>query len=192
MKRIKHIKLLSIAVAFILVFSVVFPLSTRAENASTDKFTAQQSINGTKVTVSADPEVFPEGTTLEVKEVNLTPKEDTLVASQQQEYQKSIKKVALDITMKNKEGEEIEPDTSKGKVNVSFTDDEIKNHTTHVYHIDDDLNVESLKLTKSDNTVTGETKSFSTYVIDFTYDGNKIYYLYDNNAVDASTLLKKS
>ena len=190
MKRIKHIKLLSIAVAFILVFSVVFPLSTRAENASTDKFTAQQSINGTKVTVSADPEVFPEGTTLEVKEVNLTPKEDTLVASQQQEYQKSIKKVALDITMKNKEGEEIEPDTSKGKVNVSFTDDEIKNHTTHVYHIDDDLNVESLKLTKSDNTVTGETKSFSTYVIDFTYDGNKIYYLYDNNAVDASTLLK--
>lgn len=190
MHKIKHIKLLSIAVALILVFSVVFPLSTRAENESTDTFIAEQTINGTKVTVSADPEVFPEGTTLEVKEVNLTPKEDTLVASQQQADQKSIKKMALDITMKNKEGQEIEPDTSKGKVHVSFTNDDIKNHTTHVYHIDDDLNVESLKFTKSDNTVTSETKSFSTYVIDFTYDGNKIYYLYDNNTVDASTLLK--
>ena len=40
MKRIKHLKVLSIAVAFILVFSVVFPLSTRAENSSEEKFTA--------------------------------------------------------------------------------------------------------------------------------------------------------
>lgn len=190
MKRIKHFKVLSIAVAFILVFSIVFPLSTRAENASTDKFTAEQSINGTKVTVSADPEVFPEGTTMEVKEVNLTSTEDSLVASQQQADQKSIKKVALDITMKSKEGQEIEPDTSKGKVHVSFTNDDIKDHTTNVYHIDDNLKVESLKLTKSDDTVTGETTGFSTYVIDFTYDGNKIYYLYDNSTVDASTLLK--
>lgn len=190
MKRIKHFKVLSIAVAFILVFSVVFPLSTRAENSSEDKFTAEQSINGTKVTVSADPDVFPEGTTMEVKEVNLTSTEDSLVASQQQADQKSIKKVALDITMKNKEGQEIEPDTSKGKVHVSFTNDDVKDHTTNVYHIDDNLKVESLKLTKSDDTVTGETTGFSTYVIDFTYDGNKIYYLYDNNTVDASTLLK--
>ena len=137
MKRIKHLKVLSIAVAFILVFSVVFPLSTRAENSSEEKFTAEQSINGTKVTVSADPEVFPEGTTMEVKEVNLTSTEDSLVASQQQADQKSIKKVALDITMKNKEGQEIEPDTSKGRVHVSFTNDDIKHHTTNVYHIDD-------------------------------------------------------
>ncbi|MGN1390623.1 MAG: SpaA isopeptide-forming pilin-related protein [Sharpea porci] len=190
MKRIKHFKVLSIAVAFILVFSVVFPLSTRAENSSEEKFTAEQSINGTKVTVSADPEVFPEGTTMEVKEVNLTSTEDSLVASQQQADQKSIKKVALDITMKNKEGQEIEPDTSKGRVHVSFTNDDIKHHTTNVYHIDDNLKVESLKLTKSDDTVTGETTGFSTYVIDFTYDSNKVYYLYDNNTVDASTLLK--
>ena len=190
MKRIKHLKVLSIAVAFILVFSVVFPLYTRAENSSEEKFTAEQSINGTKVTVSADPEVFPEGTTMEVKEVNLTSTEDSLVASQQQADQKSIKKVALDITMKNKEGQEIEPDTSKGKVHVSFTNDDIKNHTTNVYHIDDNLKVESLKLTKSDDTVTGETTGFSTYVIDFTYDSNKVYYIYDTNPVDVSTLMK--
>lgn len=176
MKRIKHFKVLSIAVAFILVFSVVFPLSTRAENASTDKFTAEQSINGTKVTVSADPEVFPEGTTMEVKEVNLTSTEDSLVASQQQADQKSIKKVALDITMKNKEGQEIEPDTSKGKVNVSFTNDDIKNHTTNVYHIDDNLKVESLKLTKSGDTVTGETTGFSTYILDFIVGNKTLYY----------------
>lgn len=176
MKRIKHFKVLSIAVAFILVFSVVFPLSTRAENASTDKFTAEQSINGTKVTVSADPEVFPEGTTMEVKEVNLTSTEDSLVASQQQADQKSIKKVALDITMKNKEGQEIEPDTSKGKVHVSFTNDDIKDHTTNVYHIDDNLKVESLKLTKSGDTVTGETTGFSTYILDFIVGNKTLYY----------------
>ncbi|MST90187.1 BspA family leucine-rich repeat surface protein [Sharpea azabuensis] len=176
MKRIKHFKVLSIAVAFILVFSVVFPLSTRAENASTDKFTAEQSINGTKVTVSSDPEVFPEGTTMEVKEVNLTSTEDSLVASQQQADQKSIKKVALDITMKNKEGQEIEPDTSKGKVHVSFTNDDIKDHTTNVYHIDDNLKVESLKLTKSDDTVTGETTGFSVYVMNFIVGNTTIHY----------------
>ncbi|MDY5279133.1 SpaA isopeptide-forming pilin-related protein [Sharpea porci] len=176
MKRIKHFKVLSIAVAFILVFSVVFPLSTRAENSSEEKFTAEQSINGTKVTVSADPEVFPEGTTMEVKEVNLTSTEDSLVASQQQADQKSIKKVALDITMMNKEGQEIEPDTSKGKVHVSFTNDDIKNHTTNVYHIDDNLKVESLKLTKSDDTVTGETTGFSTYVLEFAIGQKIIYY----------------
>ena len=176
MKRIKHFKILSIAVAFILVFSVVFPLSTRAENASTDKFTAEQSINGTKVTVSADPEVFPEGTTMEVKEVNLTSTEDSLVTSQQQADQKSIKKVALDITMKNKEGQEIEPDTSKGKVHVSFTNDDIKDHTTNVYHIDDNLKVESLKLTKSDDTVTGETTGFSVYVMNFIVGNTTIHY----------------
>lgn len=185
MKRIKHFKVLSIAVAFILVFSVVFPLSTRAENASTDKFTAEQSINGTKVTVSADPEVFPEGTTMEVKEVNLTSTEDSLVASQQQADQKSIKKVALDITMKNKEGQEIEPDTSKGKVHVSFTNDDIKNHTTNVYHIDDNLKVESLKLTKSDDTVTGETTGFSTYVLEMTID-SLVYEAMPNRKINLS------
>lgn len=176
MKRIKHFKVLSIAVAFILVFSVVFPLSTRAENSSEEKFTAEQSINGTKVTVSADPEVFPEGTTMEVKEVNLTSTEDSLVASQQQADQKSIKKVALDITMMNKEGQEIEPDTSKGKVHVSFTNDDIKDHTTNVYHIDDNLKVESLKLTKSDDTVTGETTGFSVYVMNFIVGNTTIHY----------------
>lgn len=192
MKRIKHLKVLSIAVAFILVFSVVFPLSTRAENSSEEKFTAEQSINGTKVTVSADPEVFPEGTTMEVKEVNLTSTEDSLVASQQQADQKSIKKVALDITMKNKEGQEIEPDTSKGKVHVSFTNDDIKNHTTNVYHIDDNLKVESLKLTKSDDTVTGETTGFSTYVLDFVVGSKTIYYgLSLNEEINLSEQLAK-
>lgn len=157
--------------------------------ASSPAFTAEKTVDGVKVNVSADANVFPEGTTMEVKKVTLTSQEKKLISEKQDDNKSTIKQYSFDITMKNKDGEEIEPDTSKGKVKVTFTNDYVKMLSTDVYHIVDDKKAETLKLDQVKDTVTGETKSFSTYVIDFNYDNSKIYYLYDDSSVLASKLL---
>ncbi len=156
---------------------------------SSPAFDAEKTVDGVKVKVSADANVFPEGTTMEVKKVTLTSQEKKLISEKQDDNKSTIKQYSFDITMKNKDGEEIEPDTSKGKVKVTFTNDYVKMLSTDVYHIVDDKKAETLKLDQVKDTVTGETKSFSTYVIDFNYDNSKIYYLYDDSSVLASKLL---
>lgn len=156
---------------------------------SSPAFDAEKTVDGVKVKVSADANVFPEGTTMEVKKVTLTSQEKKLISEKQDDNKSTIKQYSFDITMKNKDGEEIEPDTSKGKVKVTFTNDYVKMLSTDVYHIVNDQKAESLKLDKSKNTVTGETKSFSTYVIDFNYDNSKIYYLYGDSNDDSISVL---
>lgn len=156
---------------------------------SSPAFDAEKIIDGVKVKVSADANVFPEGTTMEVKKVTLTSQEKKLISEKQDDNKSTIKQYSFDITMKNKDGEEIEPDTSKGKVKVTFTNDYVKMLSTDVYHIVDDKKAETLKLDQVKDTITGETKSFSTYVIDFNYDNSKIYYLYGDSSVLASKLL---
>ena len=159
------------------------------EKESSPAFSSEKTVDGVKVKVTADANVFPEGTTMEVKKVSLTSSEKKLISLKQDSKQSTIKQYSFDITMKNKDGEEIEPDTSKGKVKVSFENDYVKMLSTDVYHLVSSTKAEELKLTKSTNKVTGETSSFSTYVIDFTYDSSKIYYLYDDSSVLASKLL---
>lgn len=159
------------------------------EKESSPAFSSEKTVDGVKVKVTADANVFPEGTTMEVKKVNLTSSEKKLISLKQDSKQSTIKQYSFDITMKNKDGEEIEPDTSKGKIKVSFENELVKMLSTDVYHLVSSTKAETLKLTKSTNKVTGETSSFSTYVIDFTYDSSKIYYLYDDSSVLASKLL---
>lgn len=156
---------------------------------SSPAFDAEKTIDGVKVKVSADANVFPEGTTMEVKKVTLTSQEKKLISEKQDDNKSTIKQYSFDITMKNKDGEEIEPDTSKGKVKVTFTNDYVKMLSTDVYHIVDDKKAETLKLDQVKDTITGETKSFSTYVIDFNYDNSKIYYLYGDSNDDSISVL---
>lgn len=137
---------------------------------SSPAFDAEKTVDGVKVKVSADANVFPEGTTMEVKKVTLTSQEKKLISEKQDDNKSTIKQYSFDITMKNKDGEEIEPDTSKGKVKVTFENELVKNFTTNVYHIDDNKKVDKLKLNKSKDTVTGETKGFSIYILEFKFD----------------------
>lgn len=137
---------------------------------SSPAFDAEKTVDGVKVKVSADASVFPEGTTMEVKKVTLTSQEKKLISEKQDDNKSTIKQYSFDITMKNKDGEEIEPDTSKGKVKVTFENELVKNFTTNVYHLDDNKKVDKLKLTKSKDQVTGETTGFSTYILEFKFD----------------------
>ena len=125
-------------------------------------------MDGVKVKVSADANVLPEGTIMEVKKVTLTTTEKNLISKKQEDDQTAIRQYSFDITMKNKDGEEIEPDTSKGKVKVTFENELVKNFTTNVYHLDDNKKVDKLKLTKSKDQVTGETTGFSVYLFELT------------------------
>ena len=135
---------------------------------SSPAFDAEKTVDGVKVKVSADANVFPEGTIMEVKKVTLTTTEKNLISKKQEDDQTAIRQYSFDITMKNKDGEEIEPDTSKGKVKVTFENKLVKNFTTNVYHLDDNKKVDKLKLTKSKDQVTGETTGFSTYLLELT------------------------
>ena len=96
------------------------------EKESSPAFSSEKTVDGVKVKVTADANVFPEGTTMEVKKVSLTSSEKKLISLKQDSKQSTIKQYSFDITMKNKDGEEIEPDTSKGKVKVSFENDYVK------------------------------------------------------------------
>ena len=135
---------------------------------SSPAFDAEKTVDGVKVKVSADANVFPEGTIMEVKKVTLTTTEKNLISKKQEDDQTAIRQYSFDITMKNKDGEEIEPDTSKGKVKVTFENELVKNFTTNVYHLDDNKKVDKLKLTKSKDQVTGETTGFSVYLFELT------------------------
>jgi hypothetical protein len=135
---------------------------------SSPAFDAEKTVDGVKVQVSADANVFPEGTIMEVKKVTLTTTEKNLISKKQEDDQTAIRQYSFDITMKNKDGEEIEPDTSKGKVKVTFENELVKNFTTNVYHLDDNKKVDKLKLTKSKDQVTGETTGFSVYLFELT------------------------
>lgn len=140
---------------------------------SSPAFSAEKTVDGVKVKVTADANVFPEGTTMEVKKVTLTSTEKNLISKKQDNDQTAIRQYSFDITMKNKDGEEIEPDTSKGKVKVTFENELVKNFTTNVYHLDDNKQVDKLKLTKSKDKVTGETTGFSTYYIELSVSSNQ-------------------
>ncbi|MDD6348641.1 MULTISPECIES: SpaA isopeptide-forming pilin-related protein [Erysipelotrichales] len=156
---------------------------------SSPAFNAEKTVDGVKVKVSADANVFPEGTTMEVKKVTLTTTEKNLISKKQEDDQTAIRQYSFDITMKNKDGEEIEPDTSKGKVKVTFENELVKNFTTNVYHIDDNKKVDKLKLNKSKDSVTGETKGFSTYYLELTVNGEQIITVPTGSTINLTKVL---
>lgn len=69
---------------------------------SSPAFTAEKTVDGVKVKVSADANVFPEGTTMEVKKVTLTTTDKKLISKKQEDDQTAIRQYSFDITMKNR------------------------------------------------------------------------------------------
>ena len=150
------------------------------------------------ITVSADAGVFPEGASMSVRKVTIS--EENEVAEAIDEVRDNDKKVALsytfDITVCDMDGNEIEPDTEKGSVKVTFKMAEIANINleTEVYHLeetDGGLNVENLDV-KSDegeaDEVAVETTGFSFYTVEFTY--NELQYVLEGDEkVELTTIL---
>ena len=170
------------------------------------------------VTVTADKGVFPDGWEVEARKVTL--QEENEVAEAIDEVRDESKNVALsytfDITIRDNNGNELQPDTSKGSVKVTFKMAEIANENleTEVYHVeetDEGLSAEGLiietaediysdtEADKKDVTeeaekdieedeIVVETDGFSYYTVEFTY-GKLQYVLEGDKRVELSVIL---
>ena len=170
--------------------------ATEAVEETEIAFNESKTVNGVKVTVSADKGVFPEGSSLFVRAVGAA--EEASVENAVEEERSDDVKVAasytFDIKVLDADGNEIQPDTTKGTVKVSFATDEADNAnlTADIYHIDDDMNVDKLD---SDTTTEGskpavvaETEGFSYYQVEFTY-GEMQYVLPGDSEVRLQEIL---
>ena len=141
-------------------------------------FEGSKTVSGVTVNVSADEGVFPEGSTLSVSTVSSGEKDeiDEAVEEEREENRNVASSYTFDIKVLNKDGEETEPDTSKGKVRVTFALSEADNDnlTADIYHIGDDMKAEKLDTDTTteggEPAVTAETDGFSYYTVEFTYD----------------------
>lgn len=133
-------------------------------------------INGVSITVKAAEGVFPKGARLIVSEVSQS-EETQILDAVEKERTDDVNVAAsysFDIKVVDKDGNELQPDTSKGEVKVSFSLVEVANDNldTGVYHVADeagDLNASKLDAETSGNEVTVETDGFSFYTVEFTY-----------------------
>ena len=145
-------------------------------------FNQSKTVDGIKITVEADKGVFPEGAELSVIKINKVAinKEDNLVAS-----------MTFDISIML-DGKEIEPDTTKGEVKVTFFDERFadKNLDAAIYHTSDDKKTEEMDIETVEGGAQVTTDGFSLYTVEFTY-GDMQYTIQGNSAVALSTILEK-
>ncbi len=157
-------------------------------------FNKSQTVDGVKVTVLADEGVFPEGATLSVSKVDTVTEEKVTdnVDAARDENTNVAKSYTFDIKVLDKDGNEIQPDTTKGQVKVSFALAEVTNDNldVDVYHISDEIladdnksaekldsNVEKVEGTEA---VVAETTGFSYYTVEFTY--NNLQYVMNGDS----------
>jgi len=143
-------------------------------------FSQSTTIDGVEITVKAEKYVFPEGAVLHAEKVTNAGDNEKIEDAVTREVQAedSAKTVAelvsFDITITDADGNELQPDTGKGEVRVSFaqlpmvTEDTTPTQELKVFHMDDSLS-EAKGL---DTTVNQETESveasaqhFSLYTV---------------------------
>ncbi|MGI6051891.1 MAG: InlB B-repeat-containing protein [Bilifractor sp.] len=137
----------------------------------------QTSDSGIKVAVSAPEGAFPEGTTMEVADVS----SDTAMSIAKEGSdtpENVVDAVGVDITFKNKDGQEIEPADGKD-ISVSMTlAEDLEGETFNVVHDDEQAGpTEIADATESSASFTAD--SFSIYVIDGESPAIATYRFYD-------------
>ncbi|MBB2181817.1 fibronectin type III domain-containing protein [Lachnospiraceae bacterium MD1] len=148
-------------------------------------FSQSQTIDGIEITVKADKDMFPEGAVLHAEKVtNAEDKEKIQNAVSEEVKSKETGKtvtelVSFDITITDADGKELQPDTSKGEVKVSFaklsmTENEMikGNHNIQVFHMNDTLsNAEKIEsIVDNKGVVEAVAEHFSVYAITETTD----------------------
>lgn len=161
------------------------------------EFKQSQTVDGVCVTVHADEGVLPAGAHINVS--NVSPSEQEKIGDALDDVREDGKNVALrynfDISILDKDGKEIEPDTDAGKVKVTFILEEASNTNleAEVYHIKEDGNnlvAEELNgnVNEERGEIVAETDGFSFYTVEFTY--NELTYVMEGDSeVTLSTIL---
>ena len=183
---------------FELADDVELPIITVTVEEKQVAFEKSVTVDDVVITVTADEGVLPEGVTIEARKV--TTSEEKEVEEAIDEVRDEEKNVAVsytfDITIYDKDGNEIEPDTEKGSVKVTFKMAEIANENleTDVYHVEETdagLNAEGLDVNTEEGDADEaaiETDGFSFYTVEFTY-GALQYVLEGDEKVALSEIL---
>ena len=121
------------------------------------------SVSGVSVRVHADEGRFPEGTTMHLAPVSRSSiLSNDSVQDAVGEDREVVDAIAVDITFRNKNGDEIEPD---GAISVSMSTSRSVNGESHqVLHIDDSGNASQVAGASADG-ASFEAGEFSIYVI---------------------------
>ena len=150
--------------------------SKEAVEDSGEAFQQGQEISGVFVTVKADPGVFPKGAKLQVKKVGkgTERKVDSAVKEKLEADQENLlQSMIFDISVLNKDGEEVQPDTTKGEVKVQFSHipflEENAEKQISVFHLDSvDAEAEKLateKIEEKENAVEVSAEHFSLFAV---------------------------
>ena len=151
-------------------------------------------VDGVKISVRADDGVFKDAKALKVRKVSNSEAEKVKEAIE--EKRETGKNVAtsytFDITVLDAAGNEVQPDTEKGDVSVSFQMEEAKNQnlSADIYHVYETGQAEKLETEVKGDEVSAKTEGFSFYTVEFTY-GNMQYVLAGDSQVDLSKILAK-
>ncbi|WP_372999536.1 InlB B-repeat-containing protein, partial [Lutispora sp.] len=111
-------------------------------------------VGGITITVTGDAGVIPEDTVLSVKQLSDSEALDYVEAIRENEGVELEEYLAFDITLQDKEGNEIQPN---GEVTVSFSGIEFSNETDEVmvYHVEPDGSKENEPMTLGKSTAFG-------------------------------------
>lgn len=153
-------------------------VTIKNEDSKQADFEKTELVDGVLVKVTADAGVFPADATLSVRKVTKQEEEqvESVVEEERAENVNVAKSFTFDIKVLDKAENEIEPDTSKGTVKVSFTLAEVKNENleTEIYHVKEahnGLDAEKLETSiEGSTTAMAETDGFSYYTVEFTYE----------------------
>lgn len=151
-------------------------------------------VDGVKISVKADDGVFQDAKALKVRKVSNSEAEKVKEAVE--EKREAGKNVAtsytFDIAVLDAFGNEVQPDTKKGEVSVSFQMEEAKNQnlSADIYHVDESSQAEKLETEVKGDEVSAKTDGFSFYTVEFTY-GNMQYVLAGDSTIDLSEILAK-
>ena len=143
---------------------------------SEEAFQQEKEISGVLVSVKADPGVFPTGAKLQVKKVGKAAewKVDSALKEKLLENQENLlQSMIFDISVLNKDGEEVQPDNTKGEVKVQFSHipflEENAEKQISVFHLDSvDATAEKLateKIEEKENAVEVSAEHFSLFAV---------------------------
>ena len=166
--------------------------SQEAVEDAEEAFQQEKEISGVLVSVKADPGVFPEGAKLQVKKVGKAAerKVDSALKEKLLENQENLlESIIFDIAVLNKDGEEVQPDTTKGEVKVQFSNipflQEDAEKQISVFHLDSvDAEAEKLaaeKIEEKENAVEVSAEHFSLFAVSLVMKEN---YFSDTVAVE--------
>ncbi len=165
-----------ISEGYALAEGVELPFITVTINEVAKSFEQSTTIDGITITVQADKGVFPSSAVLKVTRIADAALLEQYSEATEEQKENNAEKIdediyAFDITILDKEGKEIQPDTSKGEVTVSFSNpnpSKWESEDYDVYHMDESTGTAELldsQITAGEDNVEVEVQSFSPFIL---------------------------